>query len=221
MPLEWPTGWPRTPAEQRKRGYNFNRPVQGSYGRRRPTVSEGVRDVVHEVRLLGGTDLKISTSLGVKADGLPRSSDGRPTDPGVAVYFRRHGRPLVFACDAYDDAGVNLRAIGLTLEAKRGIERWGCATAEREFQGYAALPGPEHFAADGSARVADSPSGFLVAVEQPWAVLGVAEDAPPEVVDAAYRTLAKRAHPDAGGSHEAMTRLNQARDAMHARRRPA
>jgi hypothetical protein len=32
-------------------------------------------------------------------------------------------------------------------------------------------------------------------------------DAPPEAVKAAYRALAKGAHPDAGGDHEAMTAL--------------
>lgn len=213
MPLEWPTTWPRTPNDQRKRG-TFTRPGRSEGGgwspRRRVTLHEAVQGVIREVRLLSGaSDLKISTSLGTKADGMPRSSEGAPTDPGVAVYFRRHGRPFVFACDTYTDAGSNLRAIALTLGAKRGIERWGCATAEREFQGYAALPGPEHFASAGTGA----------AQAEPWAVLGVAPDAPAEVVDAAYRALAKKAHPDAGGSTEAMARLNVARDAMKGARR--
>ena len=34
--------------------------------------------------------------------------------------------------------------------------------------------------------------------------------APREVIDAAYRALARLYHPDAGGSEEAMTRLNLA-----------
>jgi len=35
-----------------------------------------------------------------------------------------------------------------------------------------------------------------------------------ELIKAGYRVLAAKCHPDAGGSHEAMARLNQVRDAM-------
>jgi hypothetical protein len=41
--------------------------------------------------------------------------------------------------------------------------------------------------------------------------------APPQLVDAAFRTLAKLAHPDAGGSHDAMLALSEAYDALRAR----
>lgn len=43
-----------------------------------------------------------------------------------------------------------------------------------------------------------------------WQVLHVAPDAPMSVREAAYRALALQAHPDAGGSPEAMQRLNAA-----------
>jgi hypothetical protein len=35
-----------------------------------------------------------------------------------------------------------------------------------------------------------------------------------QVIDAGYRALAARLHPDTGGSHEAMARLNQVRDRL-------
>lgn len=44
----------------------------------------------------------------------------------------------------------------------------------------------------------------------PYAVLHVAQDAPLVVCEAAYRALARVAHPDAGGSNEHMRRLNLA-----------
>jgi curved DNA-binding protein CbpA len=44
-------------------------------------------------------------------------------------------------------------------------------------------------------------------------VLGVGQHAPRAQIEAAYRELARKAHPDTGGSNAAMARLNAARDA--------
>lgn len=46
--------------------------------------------------------------------------------------------------------------------------------------------------------------------ENPFSVLFVTEDAPIEVVKAAYKALVQVHHPDVGGSTAAMTELNQA-----------
>lgn len=45
-------------------------------------------------------------------------------------------------------------------------------------------------------------------------VLYITPDAPPEVAQAAYKALAKLAHPDHGGSHHEMVRLNQAYECL-------
>ena len=45
-------------------------------------------------------------------------------------------------------------------------------------------------------------------------VLHLRPSAPPELVDAAYRCLARLHHPDAGGDHDAMLRLNQALEVL-------
>ena len=49
---------------------------------------------------------------------------------------------------------------------------------------------------------------------RPFAVLHLLPSAPPELIDAAYRTLARLHHPDVGGDPEAMRALNDARDAL-------
>ena len=49
---------------------------------------------------------------------------------------------------------------------------------------------------------------------RPHEVLGVASDAPLVVAEAVYRTLAKQAHPDAGGNDERMQELNKAIEAF-------
>jgi DnaJ-domain-containing protein 1 len=82
----------------------------------------------------------------------------------------------------------------------RGIERWGTSDMlDRAFQGFAALPAP-------------------TAVEAWWDVLQVRRDDHTDAVEQSYRRLSKQAHPDLGGSHEAMSRLNQARESFRAER---
>jgi hypothetical protein len=44
----------------------------------------------------------------------------------------------------------------------------------------------------------------------PYAILHVTEDAPTPVIRAAYKALCKLHHPDVGGSHEVLTRINLA-----------
>jgi curved DNA-binding protein CbpA len=49
--------------------------------------------------------------------------------------------------------------------------------------------------------------------------LEVSPDATTAQIDDAYRKLARSAHPDAGGSHDQMARLNAARDVAKAQGR--
>ena len=53
----------------------------------------------------------------------------------------------------------------------------------------------------------------------PYAILGVTEQAPDFVVKAAYKAAAKRAHADVGGTDAAMARLNNAMAEITRRRR--
>jgi hypothetical protein len=55
-----------------------------------------------------------------------------------------------------------------------------------------------------------SSSGFAPKSHGPYAVLNLTNDAPPELVAAAYRALAKLHHPDAGGDEERMKAINNA-----------
>ena len=52
---------------------------------------EAVRRVRDELRRLGASDddCVISSDLKLRLDGLPRSDQGQPRDPGVAVYWRK------------------------------------------------------------------------------------------------------------------------------------
>jgi hypothetical protein len=186
-PLAWPTGWPRTDAARRKRAkFNKGERVYSQNGggswmsRKELTISEATKRVISELRALGVRDggWVISSNLELRNDGLPRSSQRAPNDPGIAVYWTRAGKEQkVMAVDAYDRIADNLAAIAATLNAMRAIERHGGAQIlERAFTGFDALPAP--------------------GARDPFAILGLKIGASALDVQSAFRSLSKRHHPD-------------------------
>lgn len=115
-----------------------------------------------------------------------------PTDPGVSIWFTWDGLQVCIPVDRYSKIEANLQAIHHVLEARRTELRHGTlALVRASFQGFRALPNPG---------------------AKPWRqILG---DLPTvSAVEAKYRELATAAHPDRGGSTDAMAELNKARDA--------
>lgn len=129
FPLHWPGGWPRTRTPQRSRfDVSF---VSARYG------------LFDEIGRMGGRYIVLSTNIELRKDGLPYANQPEPRDSGVAVYFERKGKQMVFACDRWDRVKDNMRAIQKTIEAMRGIERWGASDLlERAFSAFQALPPP-------------------------------------------------------------------------------
>ena len=139
-----------------------------------------------------------------RLDGLPRSGERKPDDPGAAVYWEtRKGERRVMAIDRYTDVADNLAAIAATLEAMRAIERHGGAQIlDRAFTGFVALPAP---GASKSWRDILEYGGGPARADE---------------IDRNYRILARDAHPDRGGNHEAMSELNRAREEALREARP-
>lgn len=180
FPLTWPPGRPRT-----------KWPDQSRF---RTTLGVAIREVQNEVGRLGGSNLIISSNLPLRRDGMPYANASQPADRGVAVYFTYKKRPMCFACDRWGKVEENMWAIAKTIDALRGIERWGSGQmVEQAFTGFMALPAPE----------------------QPWQTLGLETSAPTrQQVEDAHRRLAMKHHPDRGGDSETMGRINAARDAL-------
>lgn len=175
-------------------------PLQWPEGRPRTTARErsrfntslaDARDaLMQELRLMGVRYPVLSTNVTLRRDGLPYANQPEPNDPGIAIYFEWKGRKQAFSCDRWDRVRDNVQAIRLTIAALRGLDRWGTGDmVEAAFVGFQALPPPG---------------------DKWWLILGVAENAPLLVAEAAYRALAREGHPDAGGSDTEMARLNRA-----------
>ena len=145
----------------------------------------------------------------------------RVVGPGVVVSFEtRHG-PMRFACDAYqqtygDDMDAwraNVRAVALTLEALRAIDRWGAAQTGQQYSGWLALPAPP--AAESTTfPTADAAARWL---RQRVKDLNAGSRRPLDVAAMSlsdlYREAARRLHPDVsnGGGGADWERLQNAR----------
>jgi DnaJ domain len=178
-PLTWPVNRPRA---------KYTQPSKF-----KTTLGSAIRAVRDEVARLGGNNLIISSNLPLRRDGIPYANASQPADRGVAVYFTHKKRPMCFACDRWSKVEENMWAIAKTIDALRGIERWGSGQmVEQAFTGFVALPAPE----------------------QPWQVLGVSSHATREEIETAHGRLAMKHHPDRGGDTHTMARINAARDAL-------
>ncbi|RSY83134.1 J domain-containing protein [Sphingomonas koreensis] len=190
-PLAWPAGWPRAqfrthaPFHKRKdkgNGWTENVPVSMAVAR----LQLGA-----ELDRLGARSIVLSTNVELNLNGEPRGDRARPSDVGVACYFKLNGRDTVLACDKWLRVEDNIVAISKHIEALRGQERWGVGSVEQAFTGYQALPAPEQW----------------------WQVLAISPNANVDDINAAWRKLSASAHPDKpGGSDAAQARINAARD---------
>jgi len=156
------------------------------------TVKQCIDVIRAEVKRLGAAYLVISSNIPLQKNGDPYSVPKRLTDPGVAVYFQLDGKPYALPCDKWNAVEDNLWAIGKYIEAMRGMLRWGVGSVNQQFAGFRALE-----------------TGYT---EAWWEVLGCDRKSSLQTINERYYFLAKLEHPDMGGEHEAMVRLNQARE---------
>lgn len=177
-PLTWPLGRPRTRWPEHS---NFD-----------VTLGRAIQDVRDEVSRLGGRNLIISSNMPTRRDGLPYANASQPADRGVAVYFKYKEKPMCFACDRWHRVEDNMRAISKTIDALRGISRWGTGDMiQQAFTGFVALPAPTAW----------------------WQTLGLTgPHVSRDEIDSAHRRLIMEHHPDRGGNVEKAAEINRARD---------
>lgn len=207
FPLAWPPGWKRTAVDARMPG-QFGTTKNSTVGNWRMkqdiTVAAATQRLRAELDRMAvrGDDLVLSTNLKLRLDGLPRSDQAQPADPGAAVYWNDPwtSAPRCMAIDRYTKVEMNIAALAATIEAMRAIERHGGAIVlERAFTGFTALPAP-----------------IVAGMKRHWReVLGCKPTGTVTADDVRqlYRHYASLYHPDRQrGDAAKMAELNQARD---------
>lgn len=168
----------------------------------------------------------------IYADGRGVHADAtNPRHPGVALSFDiPNVGPVRFACDQYKYGGArylrnwqsNLRAITLTLEALRAVDRHGAAKTGQQYRGFAELgTGLPMGPGEAPAMSLDTAARLLaeaacIAFGDDWIAaedLLVADDRA-SLIRGAYRDASRTAHPDHGGDPDVFDQLTKARDLL-------
>ena len=217
-PLE---GWP-------KEGFDPDRSRERS---RFDSLWQSTLDLLrYELDRLGADAVVVKLALGnrdIRRDGYPKAN-ARPEHPGVVVEWQIGEAWYRRAAEKYDRWQDNVRAIALTLEALRAVERWGAVSGE-QYEGFrleleAGALGIEGEAGEGATRASTAmpiprrgrmgrreAADFL---REHGRVTYDPLDADTEFVESAYRRAAHKLHPDAGGDAEEFRKLQEARDVL-------
>lgn len=162
--------------------------------------------LLYEAERLGTALVVIELDLSrtdLRQDGQIRANARLSSDRVRVSMDTAHG-PMRFACDHYDAGTLswqaNVRAVALTMQALRAVERYGAVHSAEQYQGFLALEAP----AAGGFVSADAALGWL------RERLADGAATPTQLV----RRAAKVMHPDVGGSEAEWARLDEARELL-------
>ncbi len=139
----------------------------------------------------------------VRNDGLLRSGT-TPRSPAIVLSFSSKYGDLSYPCDTFTAWQDNLRAIALSLECLRKVDRYGVTRKAEQYQGWAKLPPPKEHQS----------SGTMTEAEARYC-LGLGDFVSPIELREAYRAAAKVHHPDAGGSEAMFKKVSEAYELLN------
>lgn len=185
------------PIEEWPRQRGLRSPVEREGSRFEARWQQTLDLLTYELGRLGADAVVVKLALterDIRRDGWPRSG-ARPEHPGVVVEWQIADRWSYMAADKYDDWHDNTRAIALSLEALRSVERWGAVEGEQYV---------------GLRLELEAAMGPLQAQRIIRRAAGLEPET--DVLDwgRVYRLALRRTHPDVGGSAEAFNEVQEA-----------
>jgi hypothetical protein len=169
----------------------------------------------YELGRLDARDIRIEAGYErsqISNDGWPRGGM-RPSHPGVVLYFETKDGAMCFPCGTYGRLEDNLHAIALTLENLRAVDRYGVTLGHEQYRGFLALP-----------PAASTSDAWTIDRAAEWLNLqsGRVGTLHSEITyRAAYRDVAARLHPDAGGSPDQWQVLQKVKQLLDQHFKPA
>lgn len=189
-----------------------------------------------ELARLGAREVVIEIACreeDIRVDGWPKMNM-RTADPGVAVYAETKYGPMLFATDEFDGGPIsrrskewtaegrpiirtttaympgwqaNLRAIALSLESLRQVDRYGVTKHGEQYTGWRAIGtgvplGPVNMTVEEAAKILFDACD----VHAPDVLMASRDHR-----DDAFRRAAKKMHPDVGGSESSFKLLVEAK----------
>ncbi len=127
----------------------------------------------------------------LRLDGYPRAN-ARLGSPAVTLSFESKHGPLRYSTGEYDDWQDNLRAIALSMESLRAVDRYGVSKRGEQYRGWRALP------------TSTDPADAIQTVDQARAVLAE--------YGGDWRRAAAATHPDKGGDPDEFRKVMRAKE---------
>jgi hypothetical protein len=158
-----------------------------------------------EVGTIGGRLVAVQIDVAegqIRRDGM-LYANARANSPAVKVSFESKHGPLTYATDKYDHWQANVRAIALSLESLRAVDRYGVSGSGEQYRGWTALDSKP---AEKGLSVEEART-----VLQPFGAPGLATV---DIINRAFRNASRVHHPDAGGSADAFRLISTARDVL-------
>ena len=198
-PLNWPAGktrtsdWDRMGSVYKKNGRNVT--LAESQTRLYLSLDKFNNQGKGFVVNTDDADLcELRTMMQLRRDGQFFLSDQKtPPDAGAVVYFQIDNSPITIAIDRFVKIEQNIAACAAAIDSLRQLFRVDAGTFLAAASGLNALPAPS------------------VVANPNWrTVLGFDQRYSPTLdeVKHNYRTMAKAAHPDSGGTKQTMAALN-------------
>lgn len=176
-------------------------PTQRINSRFKASYESTLGDLERELNFLNAKNVVLQIALDqkhIRIDGSLRAGAPIPKHSGIILSFESTYGHLTYPCDTFTNWKDNVRAITLSLEHLRAVDRYGVTKRGEQYAGWHALP---------------NYSGEL-SLNESCEILGVKPNSNIEEVKRAFKAKALKCHPDQGGSVEQFNQVKFAYEVL-------